>query len=59
MVGVVGASLGPLPVGLAYDLVGDATVTLQALALFPFAAAILTLLFLRAPASLTESVHLE
>ncbi len=59
MVGVFGASLGPLPVGLAYDFVGNATVTLQALALFPFAAAILSLLFLRAPANLTESAHLE
>ncbi|NNF77795.1 MAG: MFS transporter, partial [Rhizobiales bacterium] len=59
MVGVFGASLGPLPVGLAYDLVGNATVTLQALAIFPAAAAILTLLFLRAPANLTESAHLE
>ncbi len=59
MVGVFGASLGPLPVGLAYDLVGNATVTLQALAAFPLVAAVLTLLFLRAPANLTESAHLE
>ncbi|MCP5083777.1 MAG: MFS transporter [Alphaproteobacteria bacterium] len=59
MVGVFGASLGPLPVGLAYDLVGNATATLQALAIFPAAAAILSLLFLRAPANLTESAHLE
>ena len=59
MVGVFGASLGPLPVGLAYDLVGTATATLQALAIFPLAAALLSLLFLRAPANLTESAHLE
>ncbi len=59
MFGVFGASLGPLPVGLAYDLVGNATVTLQALAVFPLTAALLTLLFLRAPANLTESAHLE
>lgn len=59
MVGVFGASLGPLPVGLAYDFLGNATGTLQALAIFPLAAAVLTILFLRAPASLTESAHLE
>ena len=59
MVGVFGASLGPLPVGLAYDLVGNATLTLQALAIFPAVLAVLALLFLRAPASLTESAHLE
>lgn len=59
MVGVFGASLGPLPVGLAYDFLGGATGTLQALAIFPLIAAVLTVLFLRAPASLTESAHLE
>ena len=59
MVGVFGASLGPLPVGLAYDLLGNATLTLQALAIFPAALAVLTLLFLRAPAGLNESAHLE
>lgn len=59
MVGVVGASIGPLPVGLAYDYFGDPTLTLQLLAIYPFVAATLAILFLRAPKSLNESPHLE
>lgn len=59
MIGVVGASLGPLPVGWAFDAVDDATWTLRLLALLPLACALLAVLFLRAPASLSESQHLE
>ena len=59
MVGVVGASLGPLPVGLAIDLGWDPAATVQSLALYPFLAAAITILFIRAPAGLTESAHLE
>lgn len=59
MVGVFGASLGPLPVGLAYDYLGDPTLTFQLLALYPFVAAFLAIAFLRAPKTLTENAHLE
>ena len=59
LIGVVGASLGPLPVGLAFDLFNDATLTLQLLAIYPALAAVLAILFLRSPAALTENAHLE
>ncbi len=59
MIGVVGASLGPLPVGLAFDLLGSATLTIRLLALFPIAAAVLALLFLRTSPKVTGYAHLE
>lgn len=59
MIGVVGASLGPLPVGWAFDAFGDAELTLRLLALLPFAAALVAIAFLRAPTALNESQHLE
>ena len=43
MIGVVGASLGPLPLGLAYDFTGAYAPTLFALAVVPLACASLTL----------------
>jgi MFS family permease len=60
MVGVVGASLGPLPVGVAFDLIGDPTWTIRLLAIIPVAAAILALLTLRThPAIRGDYEHLE
>ncbi len=59
MIGVVGASLGPLPVGLAFDFAGSAELTLRLLALYPVAAAIIALLFLRTPRDVTGNEHLE
>jgi len=59
LVGVVGASVGPLPVGLAYDLVGNATSTLIALAVFPAVIAVITLLMLRTPQAVGAEAHLE
>lgn len=59
LVGVIGASLGPLPVGLAYDFVGDATWTLRLLAIFPILAGIVALLFLRTPATVERDEQLE
>jgi MFS family permease len=49
MIAVVGASLGPLPLGIAFDLFGSYTETLLVLALQPLVCAGLALL-LRAPA---------
>jgi MFS family permease len=59
MIGVVGASLGPLPVGLAFDLLGSPILTLRLLALFPIAAAVVALLFLRTASAVTGYEHLE
>ena len=59
MIGVVGASLGPLPVGLAFDLLGSPTLTIRLLALFPIVAAVLALLFLRTSPKVTGYEHLE
>lgn len=59
LVGVVGASLGPLPVGLAYDLVGRADATLVGLALLPGALAIVTLFYLRTPEAVGADAKLE
>ncbi len=59
MIGVVGASLGPLPVGLAFDFAGSAELTLRLLALYPVVAAIIALLFLRTPRDVTGNEHLE
>ncbi|MEC8852448.1 MAG: hypothetical protein VXX43_10840 [Pseudomonadota bacterium] len=42
MIGVVGASLGPLPLGIAFDLTGVYAPTLFALAALPLACALLT-----------------
>lgn len=49
MIIVVGASLGPLPVGLAFDYLGDPTNTLRWFAVFPVLCAIAAVLFLKTP----------
>ena len=46
--GVIGASLGPLPLGIAFDLYGSYTESLLLLAIMPVLAAILAL-FLNRP----------
>ncbi len=48
MIGVVGASLGPLPLGIGVDLLGGFDQTLVALSLLPLACAV-PALFVRAP----------
>ncbi len=48
MLTIIGASLGPLPVGLAFDFVGNATDVVRALAILPLVCAVLAL-FLRTP----------
>ncbi|MFY0611256.1 MAG: MFS transporter [Hyphomicrobiaceae bacterium] len=59
MIGVFGASLGPFPVGWAFDAFGDATWTLRFLAVFPALAAGVVVLLLRTPPSVTGNEHLE
>ncbi len=51
MVGIVGASLGPLPLAIAVDIQGDYDATLRLLVLIPVTCAVLGL-FLRAPAGM-------
>lgn len=58
MIAVVGASLGPLPVGIALDVIGSAGLTLLLLALIPIACAVAAL-FLRTPAGVPHAAHLE
>jgi MFS family permease len=58
LIGVVGASLGPLPVGVAFDLVGSATVTLRLLAVIPLGCMV-SAVFLRTPAGVAVSERLE
>jgi nitrate/nitrite transporter NarK len=48
MIGVIGASLGALPLGIAYDLTGSYTEAMWMLAALPLACAVLAL-FLREP----------
>lgn len=52
MIGVIGASLGPLPLGIAFDLTGSYQNTLLLLAIYPAGCAIAAL-FLRTPRQLT------
>jgi MFS family permease len=58
MIAVIGASLGPLPVGFAFDYLGGATLTLRLLAVIPFACAVAAM-FLRTPAGVPHAHHLE
>jgi MFS family permease len=59
LVAVVGASLGPLPVGLAFDLLGNPTLVLRLLAIYPIACAIAAALYLRTPKGVSHPAHLE
>ena len=59
MVAVVGASLGPLPVGLAFDYLGSPALTLQLLAIYPVVCALAAIMFLRTPAGVSHPTHLE
>ena len=59
LVAVVGASLGPLPVGFAFDYLDSPTLVLRLLALYPLACAVAAALYLRTPAGVTHPKHLE
>ena len=54
MIGVIVASLGPLPVGFAIDYIGDSLVTIRYLALYPLIISFLTIFFLKPPPTLTK-----
>ena len=59
MIGVVGASLGPIPVSYAFDAFGDPVMTLRLLALLPLAAIVLVIGFLKTAPQVTGAEHLE
>jgi hypothetical protein len=62
MIAVTGASIGPIPLAIAFDLLGSYSETLLALALYPASCAIIALLFLKTPARLLaqqQSAELE
>ena len=54
MIGVIGASIGPLPLGIAFDLLGSYQETLMLLAIYPAGCAVATI-FLRTPSQLTAA----
>ncbi len=56
MVGVLGASLGPLPLALALDFSGNYDFTLKGLAIIPIICSVVAL-FLREPPQLSQSAH--
>jgi MFS family permease len=59
MIGVVGASLGPLPVGLAFDLAGSPVLTLRLLAIVPLIGVPVAIFFLNTPKGVAGYEHLE
>jgi len=59
MFGVVGASLGPLPVGYAIDAFDSATDVIRILSIIEVAVAIIVVLFLRTPAGVDVPDKLE
>ena len=59
MIAVIGASLGPLPVGLAFDYLGSPALTLRLLAIYPLVCAVAAAVFLRTPGGVSAPKHLE
>ena len=46
MIGVIGASLGPLPVGFAIDYLGSSLITIRYLSVYPIIMAVIIIMFL-------------
>ncbi|MBX2881985.1 MAG: MFS transporter [Granulosicoccus sp.] len=59
MVGVVGASVAPVPVGLAIDSLGSSSTTLRLLALFSVMVAVSIIIWLKTPADVEAPAGLE
>ena len=59
MIAVVGASLGPIPISLAFDIWGDPAGMLRMLAVMPLCAAIAVFLFLRTPKGIEAPAGLD
>ena len=59
MIGVIGASLGPLPVGFAIDYLGSSLITIRYLSVYPIIMAVIIIIFLKSPSSLSINSKLE
>ncbi|MDC0093864.1 MFS transporter [Alphaproteobacteria bacterium] len=59
MIGVIGASLGPLPVGFAMDYLGSSLITIRYLSVYPIIMAVIIIMFLKSPSSLSINSKLE
>ena len=59
MVAVIGASVGPIPVALAFDNVGDPTMTLWLTATYPIVIAVIAVIFLATHPAVEGTEHLE
>ena len=59
MIGVIGASLGPLPVGFAIDYLGSSLITIRYLSVYPIVMAVIIIMFLKSPSSLSINSKLE
>ena len=59
MIGVIGASLGPLPVGFAIDYLGSSLITIRYLSVYPIIMAVMIIMFLKSPSSLSINSKLE
>ena len=59
MIGVIGASLGPLPVGFAIDYLGSSLITIRCLSVYPIIMAVIIIMFLKSPSSLSINSKLE
>ena len=59
MIGVIGASLGPLPVGFTIDYLGSSLITIRYLSVYPIIMAIIIIMFLKSPSSLSINSKLE
>ena len=59
MIGVIGASLGPLPVGFAIDYFGSSLITIRYLSVYPIIMAVIIIMFLKSPSSLSINSKLE
>lgn len=59
MIGVIGASVGALPVAYAIDYIGDPAQLMQILAVLPLIVAVVAVLFLRTLPQVDDQQHLE
>jgi MFS family permease len=59
LIAVIGASIGPWPVGWAFDTFGNPKLTLQLLAILPLITAVIAAMLLRTPAGVSHPEHLE
>lgn len=59
MVAVIGASVGPIPVSLAFDNVGDPTTTLYFTAIYPVVVAVIAVVFLATHPAVEGTEHLD